>query len=116
MATYIGYFRFHADFLREKGEQARHGDDSLNVEFGQKVVDVRERLPHTIKLIAAYVPIGISLTHPGMWIVETDDPTELVFVNNYYDGWLDFEWVPARNVGSTSKDAAATVERVEALR
>ncbi|MEZ4495061.1 MAG: hypothetical protein R3C29_17325 [Dehalococcoidia bacterium] len=46
-----------------------------------------------------------------MWLAETDDPSHLQFVSNWYQGFLDFEWVPATAVGLTSSEAKATVDQ-----
>ncbi len=37
-------------------------------------------------------PLGIA--HPSVMIVETSDTTDLGFISGYYNGFLDFQWVP----------------------
>ncbi|MCA9830334.1 MAG: hypothetical protein R3B97_11395 [Dehalococcoidia bacterium] len=111
MAVYIGYYRVNADYQREQGEKARQGNPGVNPAFRQKVIELRDKLPSTIKLLGSYAPLGASPTRPSVWIAETDDPAELVFITNWYQGWLEFEWVPATALGTTSRDTTTAMER-----
>lgn len=122
MVTYLGYFRFNRDFLRAQSEEAqRTGNPPDSETMRQKVVGIRGALPDTIKLIASYNPIRSAASvdeerHPRIWVVETDDPQELQFVNQWYAGFLDFEWVPAVALGTSTEGIGEDMERVEATR
>ena len=117
MATYIGYYRPNADYVREQGEKARNGSGGVNPAFRQKVIDLRTKLPAGIKLIGSYSPLGgASSARPAVWIAETDDPAELTFINNWYEGFLDFEWVPATAIGTTAKATTVTLDANAARR
>ena len=115
MATYIGYYRINEGMRRENDEKSRaSGEPYVSPAMREKVVGIRDALPSSIKLIGSYAPIGaMTQTYPAVWIVETDDPAELVFVNNWYRGFIDFEWVPATALGNTS---AATTAAMDAAR
>ena len=96
---------------------ARRGNAGVNPAFRQKVIELRDSLPSTIKLIGSYAPLGgASPTRPSVWIAETNDPAELAFINNWYQGWLEFEWVPATVLGTTSRDTTAAMDRNAARR
>jgi hypothetical protein len=117
MATYIGYYRPNESFARENDERARAGDAGPSPVMRQKVIELRDKLPASLKLIGSYTPLGGgSDTRPGVWIVETDDAAELQFVNNWYSGFLEFEWSPAVPVGTTSQATTAALDATQARR
>ena len=116
MATYIGYYDRDDDFATLMGERARSGQPAFPEEFTKKVVELRDKLPSTIKLIGSYAPIGSSREHPAIWIAETDDPAELSFINNYYAGWLSFTWVPVNVLGTTSQATQSSIDANAARR
>ena len=113
MATYIGYFQPNADFQRENGANAREaGSVQQNKLFRDKVVNLRDQLPSSLKLVGSYGPLGGGAPgRPSVWICETDNPDDLAFVSRWYTGFLDFEWVPAQAIGATSADTAKTMDR-----
>ena len=116
MATYIGYYRRHPDFWREDGERAREAGRAVPDEkYREKVAGLRDKLPPTIKLIGSYASISTDRdrSHPSVWICECDDPAELAFVNNYYLGYLVFEWVPVIAVGTSSKETEAVIRAAQ---
>ena len=117
-ATCIGYYRRNEGFDREEAGRARQpGDFAPNPTFLQKVIDIRDKLPASLKLIGSYVPIGGgSETRPAVWIVETDDPAELAFVNNWCAGFLDFQWSPATSVGATMQEVTDALDEAQARR
>lgn len=113
MATYIGYFGPNESFRQVMGERAREGKPEFPEEFTKKVVELRDKLPSTIKLIGVYAPIASANSapeHPAVWIAETDDPAELTFVNNHYAGYLSFQWVPVSVLGTTSQATQASLD------
>ena len=118
MATYIGYYRINEGFERESAEQAREaGEAVLSPTMRRKVIDIRDKLPASIRIMGSYAPLGaMTKTYPGVWIVGTDDPDELGFVSNWYRGFLDFERVPVTAVGATVQDTTATLEANQARR
>ena len=112
MAVYMGYYHPNEEFARENGARSREaGSPSVNDTMRQKVIDLRDNLPASLNFIGSFAPFGgAAVPHrPGVWICETDDLEDLQFVTNWYMGFLEFEWVPARAVGTT---AAATTEAV----
>ena len=59
---------------------------------------------------------GGTEVRPGVWIAETDDPANLQFITNWYQGFLDFDWSPAVTVGTTSQATTAAMEATQANR
>jgi hypothetical protein len=117
MATYIGYYRINEDFQRENGANSRQaGELVTNQAFRQKVIDLRDKLPASIKLVGSYGTASTAERHPNIWIAETDDPAELQFVNNWYAGFLEFDWIPATVLGATASDTAAAMDANQARR
>ena len=117
MATYIGYYRAHPDYWRETGARAREAGHAVpNDAFREKVAGLRDKLPASIKLIGSYAPIqsNPNPNHPSVWICECDDPSELTFVNNYYQGFLVFEWVPVTALGNVSSQTDAVMRTKQA--
>jgi hypothetical protein len=116
VAYYIGYYHPNPDFWRESGERARNGDGP-SAAMGEKVVNLRDNLPKGLKLLGSFAPIGgATAGRPAVWLAETDDTSHLQFVSNWYQGFLDFEWVPATAVGLTAQQAKATIDQNTANR
>ena len=66
MATYIGYYRIDEDSARARGANAREaGEPVLNPTMRRKVIDIRDKLPASIKLIGSCIHIGaLTRTYP----------------------------------------------------
>jgi hypothetical protein len=120
MATYIGYYRAHPDYARENGQRARDAGRAVPDDtFREKVATLRDKLPPSIKLLGSYAPIQSGTPdpdprHPAVWICECDDPAELTFVNNYYAGYLQFEWVPVTALGNVASQTDAAMRANQA--
>lgn len=112
MSTYIGYYWSDEDFRRENAAKAREsGTFYQNPTMRDKVVGLRDNLPEGLTLIGSYGPLaGGSREHPSVWICETDDPQKLDFVSRWYSGFLEFDWRPARAIGTTSATTADTMD------
>jgi hypothetical protein len=117
MATYIGYYRLHPDYWSENGARAREAGHAIPDEvFRAKVSSLRDKLPASIKLIGSYAPIASSPNpeRPAVWICECDDPAELTFVNNYYAGYLMFDWAPVTVLGNVASETDAVMRANQA--
>ncbi|MGE0229216.1 MAG: hypothetical protein AB7I38_02455 [Dehalococcoidia bacterium] len=115
MAIYLGYYGVHPDYAHERGEVARKAGHFVPDEaFNARVAALRDQLPPSIRLVGSYVPIA-SMTpdwdprRPGIWIADCDNPRDLGFINNYYAGFLKFDWVPANSLGTSSAQTAETM-------
>ena len=105
MTLYVGFYVIDPEFQRESGARARSGDNSLDARFGRKLVELRDRLPASLKLIGSYTTQ--SAERPNIWLCETDNQADLQFVSNYYEGYLRFDWVPANVIGATTAETEA---------
>lgn len=115
MATYIGYYHTHPDFARQQGEKARGGESAADPAFQQKVIELRDNLPGSLKLIGSFGSMSsqtpeANRERPNLWICETDDTADLQFISNYYAGYLVFEWVPGFVIGATASETRAALE------
>ncbi len=114
MALYIGFYTVDPNYERETGGRARSGDGSADAAFQQRVVDLRAKLPASLRLLGSY---GTRSAHqPNIWLCETDNPADLSFVSNYYTGYLVFDWVPAFAIGATVAETRATMDETAANR
>ena len=109
MAIYLGYYRPAPSFMEEtqaraRGEGAGAGPDPA---FRRLVQELPERLPAGCRILGSYAPVGGGgpvLAEPGLpavQILESDDPTHLGVISQYYAGYLMFQWTPATSVGGT---------------
>lgn len=115
MSTYLGFYRTTDGFRVESEVRARSGDTSIDPRFLQLVVDLPLRLPAGCNIIGSYGSIGGSPQGlPNVIIVETGDPDHLQFITNYYAGFLDFQWMPARSVGSNKDQREQWRQSVQA--
>lgn len=102
MTTFIGYYRPDAGFLAEAGERSRSGGPAgFDPKFLELVAALPDQLPSGCTIVGSYAPRGNDATNPSVMIVETDDDAHLAFIGNYYQGWLQFQWVPAASVGGS---------------
>jgi hypothetical protein len=103
MATYVGFYTFNAGFLSELTAKIRNGElqPGQPVEpMATKVREFLQKLPNGCKLIGSYTAAGQSIDQPeehrlpSVIIVETDDPSHLLFITQYYSGYLSFVFHP----------------------
>ncbi len=66
-------------------------------DFATKVREFPSKLPSTCKLIGSWAVTGGQA--PNVIVVEVESYGDLQFINNYYLGWLDFEWHPTATGG-----------------
>jgi len=115
MSTYLGFYRVTEGFRTEAEVRARGGDTSPDPKFMQLVVDLPIRLPAGCNIIGSYGSLGGSPAGlPNVMIVETDNLEHLAFISNYYSGFLDFQWTPARSVGSNKDQREQWRQAVQA--
>lgn len=102
MATFIGYYRPDAGWLAETNAQARsEGPVGFDPKFLERVAALPEQLPEGCTILGSYAPRGVAESTPSVMIVETEDDAHLAFISNYYQGWLQFTWVPGVSVGGS---------------
>lgn len=88
--TYIGYQSGPADSplfaaLRETG--------ALPKELAKKVNAFPSSLPKTCRLIGSWAVSGPA---PNVVVVEAESFADLQHIDNYYAGWVIFDWHPCR--------------------
>lgn len=106
MSIYIGYQTASAKLQQEMEARGWDGDSSFPPEVVARVVALRDNLPTGCTLLGVYNPVGnMNAATPGVMVVETDDSAHLAFITNHYRGMLDYHWVPATTVATTSTEA-----------
>src|SRR4051794_35420934 len=100
MAVYLGYYRVVRQFQEQTQAQARDAGVEMDAKFRQMILALPDRLPAGCTIVGSYTPIGggAVLHEPGppaVMIVETESTRDLVFISQYYTGYLQFEWTPA---------------------
>ncbi len=115
MSTYLGFYRATQGYRTEMELRARGGDTSMDPKFMQLVVDLPIRLPAGCNIIGSYGSVGNSAEGlPNVMIVETDNLDHLAFISNYYSGFLDFQWTPARSIGANKDQREQWRQSVQA--
>ncbi len=120
MAIYLGYYRPTPTFIEENQARARREGPGPDPTFRQKVQELPDKLPAGCRILGSYAPVGGGgpvLAEPGLpavQIVETDDPTHLGFISQYYAGYLMFQWTPATSVGGTRQERDRWAETIAA--
>lgn len=94
--TYVGFFAPTDGAWSEMNESFRETGAQVP-EFIEKVNAFPESLPDGLKLIGSYAIQGGA--QPSVMIVETEDFSGLQHINNYYNGWLQFDWHPTATGG-----------------
>ena len=112
MAAYIGYYRPVPGFLEENQTRARSEGATPDPRMQQRVRELPDKLPAGCTILGAYTPMvsGAVLsdtTPPGVIIVDTNNTTDLTFINQYYAGFLVFQWAPATVIGTTRAEREA---------
>lgn len=90
--TYVGFWTPAPDYpgwasLRETG--------SAPAEVTEKRNKFPSSLPPTCKIIGSWALFGPG---PHVIVVETESVADLMFIQNYYAGWLVFDWRPCINM------------------
>ena len=111
MALYLGFYRQQPEFGRELAARARAEGLSPDPKFGRLVAELPTKLPRSCRLLGSYTTTG-GLPHsgeslPSVMIVETERTDDLFFIGQYYAGYLEFRWAPARSVGTTAQEREA---------
>ena len=96
--TFVGFFRLVEPTEADINTQRQAGSPlEAYPEFFAKVREFPSKLPSTCKLIGSWAVTGGQA--PNVIVVEVESYDDLQFINNYYLGWLDFEWHPTTTGG-----------------
>jgi len=98
--TYVGFFGV-TDSAAPVLEAAARETGSWPQEFIDKVNGFPGSFPDGLRLVGSWGVAGGE--RPGVTVVEADDFAALSHVNNYYNGWLQFEW-HATATGGVARD------------
>lgn len=88
--TFIGFMSAPPDL--PVWESARK-TGAFPKELQEKVNKFPGSLPRTCKLIGSWAVLGPS---PNVVIVEAESVQDLLHIDNYYAGWVIFDWHPCR--------------------
>ena len=64
--------------------------------FREKVNSFAKNLPSTCKLVGSWAVSGEAA--PNVIIIEAESYADVVHINQYYAGWISFDWHPANTV------------------
>ncbi len=98
--TFVGYYRPAAGSpTADQIENARSGTGGVggSTPFQEKVRGFPASLPDTCKLIGSWAPSGGEV--PGVMVLEVESFGDLQHINQYYNGWLAFDWHPVLSGG-----------------
>ena len=116
MSIYIGFYRPDPEFARERSARARAGDASADAQLTRRVVELVDKLPASCTIVGAYNTFAGNVLSdpgpPGVLIVETSNGDDVLFISQYYTGYLQFQWHPARAIGATRQERAAAMATV----
>ena len=92
--TYVGFYRPASpelifDAVRKTG--------APTPELQKKIFGFPRSLPATCKLIGSWQISGGE--DPGVMVVEAESFADLQYINQYYNGWLRFDWHPTLTGG-----------------
>ena len=93
--TYVGFWRAGSG-AEEVGLASVRETGALPQAFVEKVNSFAKNLPSTCKLIGSWAISGE--VSPGVMIVEAESYADLVHINQYYWGWIAFDWHPSNTV------------------
>jgi hypothetical protein len=121
MSVYVGFYRIDPDYAREVSARSRAGEPAADPRLARLVVELIDRLPAGCKLLGAYNTMAGNVLNdpgpPGILIVDTSNGDDLLFISQYYSGYLQFQWHPARSVGATREEReAATAAALQPVR
>ncbi|MEZ4503311.1 MAG: DUF3303 family protein [Dehalococcoidia bacterium] len=92
--TYIGFFRPNSDQVIYEAWRETGANPAALLE---KVRGFPASLPSTCKLVGSWVASGGEV--PGVMVVETESYADIQHINQYYYGWLRFDWHPVATGG-----------------
>ncbi len=98
--TYLGFFGPTGSALPNIEASLRETGLAPQ-EFREKVNGFPASLPAGTTLIGSWASLGGE--RPSVMVVETEDYSGLQHIQNYYSGWLQFEWHPT-TTGGVSRD------------
>ncbi len=98
MATYVGFYTIDPSYAALGAENARSGGGP-DIAFLDKVRALGSTLPEGTRIIGSYMTM--SSEKPNVLIVETDDPSALAAISQYYTGYLAYDWTPANVIGAS---------------
>jgi len=94
--TYVGFYRPALGAAEAINESWRSTGAGIS-EFQQKIFGFPSSLPATCKLIGSWGVQGGET--PSVMIVEVESFADLQHINQYYNGWLRFDWHPTLTGG-----------------
>ena len=113
MSVFLGFYRPDPEYLREAGVRRRAGDSDPDPRLTRLVVELTDKLPASCTVLGAYNTMAGNVLSepgpPGVIVVETNNGEDLFFISQYYAGYLQFVWHPARSLGTTRQEREAAV-------
>ena len=113
MSVYLGFYRPDPEWQKEFGRRARAGEEPVDPKLRQLVVELPEKLPGSCTIIGAYNTMAGNVLSdpgpPGVLIVDTTNGDDLLFISQYYSGYLQFQWHPARAIGANRQEREAAM-------
>ncbi|MEZ4503059.1 MAG: DUF3303 family protein [Dehalococcoidia bacterium] len=92
--TYVGFYRASSpEFIYETWRKT----GATPPEFQKKIFEFPGSLPATCKLVGSWGVSGGE--NPGVMVVEAEGFADLQYINQYYNGWLQFDWHPTLTGG-----------------
>lgn len=89
--TYIGFYQAAPD---SPVNASWRSTGKFPPEFAKKVNEFPTKLPSTCRLIGSWAVGG----GPSVLVVEAESFADLQHINQYYAGWLAFDWRPTASV------------------
>ena len=118
MPVYLGFYRPDPEFQREFGARVRAGEQSGDTRIQRLVVELPDKLPASCRIIGAYNTMAGNVLSdpgpPGVLIVDTSNGDDLLFISQYYSGYLQFQWHPARAIGANRQEREAAMAQTAA--
>jgi len=94
--TYVGYYRPASGTAEVVAESFRSTGKALP-EFQRRIFGFPGSLPSTCKLVGSWAVSGDA--NPGVMVVQAESFADLQHINQYYNGWLTFDWHPTLTGG-----------------
>jgi len=94
--TYVGFYRPTPGASSAINESFRTTGATIP-EFQQKFFAFPANLPSTCKLVGSWAVTGGEA--PGVMVVEAESFADVQHINQYYNGWLMFDWHPTATGG-----------------
>ena len=93
--TFVGYYRPADGFPTSdeiEGQRSGVAGASGSTAFLEKVRGFPASLPDTCKLIGSWGVSGGEV--PNVMVIEAESFADLTHIDQYYNGWLRFDWHP----------------------